>query len=153
MKTFRYRFTVPMLLCVFALLALSAGGFVWNVLNAIELGDLGTMRLISYILVCAISLFLFAMGIGLLCCSRYEIGNGKFATRFCFFRSQTPVKNVVQITHFKKSDKLVVYFSDGKYLCVVIHPKSYDDFCTALRMENPSVLVDDRADDDSEKPA
>lgn len=153
MKIFRYRFTVPMLICIFVLLALAAGGFAWNVLNAIELGDLGAMRLISYILVCAISAFLFAMGIGLLCCSRYEVGKGKFVTRFCFFRSQTAVENIVQVTHFKKTDKLVVYFSDGKYLCIVIHPKSYGDFCTALRLENPSVIFDDRSDSDSEKPA
>ena len=84
MKKFRYRFTLPMLLCVLLLLALTAGGFAWNLINALSLNGLEISRLISCIFVCVVSAVLFLLGIGVLFFSRYEVGNGKFVSRFCF---------------------------------------------------------------------
>ena len=120
MKKFRYRFTLPMLLCVLLLLALTAGGFAWNLINALSLN---------------------------------EVGNGKFVSRFCFFRTEVKADSILQVTHFKKSDKLVVYFTDKKYVCVVIDPKQYEAFCAAVKAENPSAVINDRTDGDTEKPA
>ena len=47
MKKFRYRFTLPMLLCVLLLLALTAGGFAWNLINALSLNGLEISRLMT----------------------------------------------------------------------------------------------------------
>ena len=153
MKKFRYRFTLPMLLCVLLLLALTAGGFAWNLINALSLNGLEISRLISCIFVCVVSAVLFLLGIGVLFFSRYVVGNGKFVSRFCFFRTEVKADSILQVTHFKKSDKLVVYFTDKKYVCVVIDPKQYEAFCAAVKAENPSAVINDRTDGDTEKPA
>ena len=82
MKKFRYRFTLPMLLCVLLLLALTAGGFAWNLINALSLNGLEISRLMSCIFVCVVSAVLFLLGIGVLFFSRYEAGNSSRASVF-----------------------------------------------------------------------
>lgn len=47
----------------------------------------------------------------------------------------------------------MVYFTDKKYVCVVIDPKQYEAFCAAVKAENPSAVINDRTDGDTEKPA
>ena len=84
MKKFRYRFTLPMLLCVLLLLALTAGGFAWNLINALSLNGLEISRLISCIFVCVVSAVLFLLGIGVLFFSatKWETGNSSRASVF-----------------------------------------------------------------------
>ena len=60
------------------------------------------------------------------------------------------INDVVQITHFKKSDKLVLYFKDAKYTVVIISPEKYEDFIFALREENRQIIYDSRTDGEDE---
>ena len=41
--------------------------------------------------------------------------------------------------HFKKSDKLVIYFKDDSFTVIVISPEDYSDFVVALREVNPQI--------------
>ncbi len=73
----------------------------------------------------------------------------KGSTLYCNFgvvKTSYDIKDVVCITHFKKSDKLVVYFKDAKYTVIVIDNKLYDDFIATLREINPSIAYDTRID-------
>ena len=73
---------------------------------------------------------------------RYVIKDGELIQYFGFLKTKTPLKEIVEITHFKKSDKLVVYFSDRKYTIIVIDKQYYEPFILVVRTENPSIVYD-----------
>ena len=56
------------------------------------------------------------------------------------------MKDVTEITHFKKSDKLVLYYKPDKYVVIVIDPLCYDDFVKTVRQINPMIIFDSQID-------
>ena len=77
---------------------------------------------------------------------KYVIKDGKLYTCFGFIRTKIEVEKITAVIHFKKSDKLVIYFNQNKYAVVVISPSEYDNFISALREVNPKIAFDNRID-------
>ena len=128
MKNFRFKYntTVWILLCV--VLALSIAGLIWNVFNLTEYVWAGAFKITIYALIIAITAFLTVFVISVMLFGRYQIKDGYLYTRFGFVSSKEKIEDVVQITHFKKSDKLVLYFKDEKYTVIVIAKEEYEKF-------------------------
>ena len=78
--------------------------------------------------------------------SSYSLKKGNLYVRFGFFVSKTKVSDVIGITHFKKSDKLVIYFKDQTFSVVVIAKEKYDDFVLILRELNKSIFFSSQID-------
>jgi DNA mismatch repair ATPase MutS len=72
------------------------------------------------------------------------IKDGYLYTYFGFVKNKTPVSEIVEVTKFKKSNKLVVYFSTEEYTVIVIAPEFYDEFVMAIRNANKSIVYDAR---------
>lgn len=146
MKTFRFKYSPLVWTLLVLVLLLSLGGLAWNIFNIVEYSWADVFKIASFAIILAATAFLTAFAISVMLFGRYVIGNGKLRTRFGFISTATNVSDVVQITHFKKSDKLVVYFSDQKYSVIIIDRSEYDDFVLALRQLNPSIIYDSRID-------
>lgn len=146
MKNFRFKYntTVWILLCV--VLALSIAGLIWNVFNLTEYVWAGAFKITIYALIIAITAFLTVFVISVMLFGRYQIKDGYLYTRFGFVSSKEKIEDVVQVTHFKKSDKLVLYFKDEKYTVIVIAKEEYEKFILAMREINPKIIYDAKID-------
>ena len=144
MNKFKFKYSALVYVLLILSLALCVVGVVWNIFNAIYFAGNDTFRLISSCIIVVLSLLLFVFVLGVIFYSRYVIKNGYLYTCFGFFKNKTPVTEVVEITKFKKSNKLVVYFSTEEYTVIVIPPELYDEFVMALRNANKKIIYDAR---------
>ena len=142
MKSFRFKYSTAVWVLLAIVLILSAVGIVWNVFNFMTFLEESTLKSISYALIVLLTAFLLIFVLSVIFYGRYVIKDGELIQYFGFLKTKTPLKEIVEITHFKKSDKLVVYFSDRKYTIIVIDKQYYEPFILVVRTENPSIVYD-----------
>ncbi len=146
MKSFRFKYSSTVWVLLFLVLILAVAGVFWNVFNLIEYSWAGTFKIIVYTLLIIMTGALTVLVLSLMVYGKYVIKNDSLYTCFGIFKNKTPVNEIIQITHFKKSDKLVMYFKDGKYTVIVISPENYEQFVLAVREANPSVVYSAKID-------
>lgn len=128
------------LLCLVVLL--SGAGFLWNVYNLIYFIGVGGFKIVTSALLVAVTGALSVLALSTLFYCRYTVKNKTICLHLGLFKLKASTDDVCEITRFKKSDKLVVYFLDNKFSVVMIDRKDYDDFIVAVRNQNPSVVFD-----------
>ena len=146
MKKFRFQYSPIVWILVSIIFVMCLLGFIWNIFNLTEYNPLNTFRLVSYILLAVITFGLTIFSISLLVYGRYVIKNGQLYTYFGFVRSKINIEDIFCITHFKKSDKLVIYLKEQSYSVIVISKDNYNNFVLALREQNKEILYDTKID-------
>jgi hypothetical protein len=146
MKKFRFKYSLTVWLLLALVVALSLGGLAWNVFNIIQYVWAGAFKITIYALIVAITAFLAIFASSVMIFGFYVVKNGQLYTQFGFISSKVKISDIVQITHFKKSDKLVAYFTDQKYTVIVIAPQDYDEFIKTLREINPQITYNAEID-------
>jgi len=146
MKSFRFKYTVLIWVLLTAILCLSLAGVGWNIFNVIEFSRLNAVKTTTYSIILVFSALLCIVVISVMVYGKYVIKDGKLYTCFGFIRTKIEVEKITAVIHFKKSDKLVIYFNQNKYAVVVISPSEYDNFISALREVNPKIAFDNRID-------
>ncbi|MBR2449189.1 MAG: hypothetical protein IKB30_03605 [Clostridia bacterium] len=135
---------------VWALLSLviilSAAGLIWNIYSLVEYSLLGGAKTVTHALMIIITAALILFVISVMVYGRYVVTEKYLIQYFGLVKNKTELSKIIAITHFKKSDKLVAYFSDQKYTVIVISPALYDAFVLSVRDKNPSVVFDSRID-------
>ncbi len=121
------------------ILALAGVGF--NIYNIVSLSAMETSNSITInVIILIISLLLTLFAISVMAFSKYVVAKDGV---YCFFGvipSKYKANEIIQFTHFKKSDKLVAYFNDEKYTVIVINPANYDKFVSVVRELNPKIV-------------
>ena len=146
MKSFRFKYTTLIWILLTAILCLSLAGVGWNIFNVIEFSRLNAIKTTTYSIILAFSILLCVVVISVMIYGKYIIKDGKLYTCFGFIRTKIEVEKITAIIHFKKSDKLVIYFNQNKYAVIVVSPAEYDNFVNALREVNPKIAFDNRID-------
>ena len=150
MKKFRFKLNKISitLLILGGLLSLTCIG--WNIFNITEYFRVGldaTLKLISYILVIAVAVAVSVVCVSVIAFSYYIVTDDDLVLALGVIRSKTPLKNVTEVTYFKKQKKLVLYYADNdnspeSYTVIVIDDKHIDGFVTALRNANPKIVYE-----------
>lgn len=146
MKKFKFQYSPIVWVLLSIILIFCLGGLLWNVFNLAEYFWAGTAKIISYSLLILACLFLVVFVLSVMFYGNYVIKKECLYTCFGLIHTKVDIKDVVQIIHFKKSNKLVVYFSDQKYSVIVISPAKYDEFVLELRQQNPLIVFDAEID-------
>ncbi len=146
MNGFRFRYSKSVWVLLIIALLLSALGVGWNVLNLVTFLNEGVLKVVAYSLIILLTTLLFVFVVSVMVYGRYVVKDGNLIQYFGLLANKTPLSDIQSIIHFKKSDKLVVYFKDAKYTVIVIAPAEYDDFINCLRKNNPSIAYDTRID-------
>ena len=144
MNKFKFKYSALVFILLILSLALCVAGIVWNIFNAIQFANVNTIKLISSLVIVVLTFVLLVFVLSVLFYSRYVIKDGYLYTYFGFIKNKTPVSEIVEVTKFKKSNKLVVYFSTEEYTVIVIAPEFYDEFVMAIRNANKSIVYDAR---------
>lgn len=147
MKKFRFKYSPVVWGLLGLVIGLLVGGIIWNVFNLVQYLWAGTFKIVIYSLIIGLTTLLLVFALSMLFYGRYVVKGGFIFTYFGLIKSKVEIKNVVQITHFKKSDKLVVYFFDQKFTVIVIDPKHYDDFVRAVREFNREIIFNSQTEE------
>ncbi len=142
MNTFRFKYTKTVWVLIALILLITAGGLAFNIYNIISFFDNDTFKTVVYFIITALNALLFAFAVSVVFFSKYVV---KGDMLFCYFgviKTKNKIADIVQITHFKKSEKLVVYFQDAKFSVVVIAKEYYEAFTKAIREINNNVIAD-----------
>ena len=146
MKSFKFRYSITVWVLLSLILVISVLGLAWNVFNIIHFKGEQTFKVVSYYAISAITVALSIFVISVMTNGRYVIKNGYLYTCFGFVKNRTQIKDVIGLTHFKKSNKLVAYFKDNEYTVIVIAPEEYDKFILTVREVNPSITYSAQID-------
>ena len=139
MKTFKFKMKSQVKVLTAVALALSFAGFLWNVFNLVEATKTASYMVVSYAIICVLTLALSVFILSILLNCKYRITKDLITCSFGFYTGKIKVKDVTAITHFKKSDTLVIYFLKDKYSVVVIEPKCYGEFTAELLKLNNKI--------------
>ena len=147
MYKFKFKYSTLVYVLLILTLALSLAGVIWNIFNVFSFAKIGnTFKLVSSSIIAVLALIIFIFVLSVIFYGRYVIKDGYLFTCFGFLKNKTSVKEIIGVTHFKKSNKLVVYFCTEEYTVIVIEPERYDDFVLALRDLNKAIVYDAKID-------
>lgn len=146
MKKFRFKYSPLVLTLLILVVAFSIAGLILNIFNVIEYAKFGSDKLFTYSITLFLDFLLTVFALSVLFYGYYVIKGDKFYAFFGFIRSSFQIKDIISFAHFKKSDKLVAYFKNGKYTVIVIDKNEYDAFITEIRKINPEILFESKID-------
>lgn len=147
MKKFRFKYAPSVWALLMLVLLLSVGGLVWNIFNFIEFYSFkNTFNLVSYAIIILITLFLTIFVLSVIFYGNYVIKSEFLYVYFGFFKTKYKIEDIVCISLFKKSNKLVAYFAEQTYTVIVIDESFYDDFVLSIRKINPKIIYDTKID-------
>ena len=138
MKSFKIEYKLYVKIFLSLALIISIAGLVFNIISIVEYFNLSTRKLISHVLLTVVTAFLCVIISSLLFFGRYKIKDGKLITCFGILRFKTDVFDLLNATHFKRTNILVIYYKNAEYSVIMISPEFYKDFIKAIRLENPN---------------
>lgn len=147
MAKFRFKYARSVWVLLSVVLVLCLAGLCWNVFNLTEYLWAGALKIASYAILIFLTFSLSVFVISVMLCGNYVVKNGYLYTRFGFIFYKVKLSEIVQITHFKKSDKLVVYYTDQKFNVIVINQAEYERFVKTLRKENANIVYSNQLED------
>ena len=146
MKTFKFKYTLTIWILLGVVLALSVAGIAWNIFTIVQFAGLNLTKTVSSIIMCVLCAFLGFLATSIMISGKYVVKNDAIISYMGIIKTVFPIKDVTEITHFKKSDKLVLYYKPDKYVVIVIDPLCYDDFVKTVRQINPMIIFDSQID-------
>lgn len=146
MKKFRFKYSPVIWLLLSIVIVISLTGMIWNIFNIKEYAWAGAFKITIYALIVIITACLAIFALSVMVWGFYIIKNDCLYTQFGFINNKVKISSITQITHFKKSDKLVIYFEDNKYSVIVIAPNEYSEFIKTIRQINPKIIYNAKID-------
>ncbi len=146
MKKFRFKFSPLVWVLITLVILLSLSGVAWNIYNVIYFADVNPEKIVTTAIILALNLAITIYALSLIFYSKYVIKKDCVYMYFGFIRSKIKISDIIQFSHFKKSDKLVAYFNDEKYTVIVISPDNYEKFILAVREINPHIYYSSEID-------
>ena len=139
MKKFKFDYSTPVWVLLFIVIGLSIAGAVWNIYNVISFSKVETFKAVLYSLSVVLVLFLLVLAVSVCLYGCYTFNEKHLISHFGIISTKIELTNIVAITHFKKSNKLVIYLKDNKYSVIIISPSDYDDFIGTLLKLNVQI--------------
>ena len=149
MKKFKFRFPPFVWVLLLAGFIVCVLALCINVYNLTQYIHYDLFKFLPFIIYSAIALFLIFVVFSILFFSEYSFKNGYLYVHFGIFYSKTKLDKVVGVTHFKKSDKLVVFFNDQTFSVIVIAKEQYDAFVENLKELNKQIFFTHQLDDEN----
>ena len=146
MKSFKFRYSTTVWILLALVVILSVSGLAWNVFNVFAYKGTDTFKIISYVIIAILTLCLFIFSVSAVLYGRYVIKKDCVTVYFGLFKTKIALNEITEVVHFKKSNKLVAYFTNDSYSVIIISPEDYSNFVLALREVNPKIVYDTQID-------
>lgn len=144
MKKFKINYTSLVITLICVCIAIFVAGLVFAIVRLVDVYKLDKINAVIYVIIIALDLVLLTFTISLLFFSKYCLTADKLILSFGFIKVIYEINEIIEINHFKKTDKLVVYFNNQKYTVILISSKNYDEFIKSVRQINRAILFDEK---------
>lgn len=140
MNKFYFRYSKLVIVLLVAVIILSGAGLVWNIYNIVHYALLDAMQTVVYSVITVLNAVVFGFALSITIYGRYVIKRDTIYCCFGLIKSKYKIAEIYQITHYRKQDKLVVFFADQKYTVIVISPAKYETFVERIREINSQII-------------
>jgi hypothetical protein len=148
MIKFKIKHTIVVKILLAVVFFVCVLGCAWNIFNLINAQNLFLTQKIAYILLAILTLVMAIIAFALFFFSSYRINRQYLYTNFGIISTKFSIESITAIVHFKKSDKLVLYFTDQKYSVLLLSPTQFDSFIDAIKSANPNICYNVDYEDD-----
>ncbi len=147
-KKFSFLYTTLIKALILLVIFLSLAGLIWNIYNFITVASssLEPFNKVFRWVILLFNLALLVFMVSVVFFSYYSVDQTNLNVRFGLFVTKYKLSEISGITHFTKSDKLVIYFTDETYTVAVIKPTEYASFSGLLKGLNPQIILDTQLD-------
>ncbi len=143
MKTYKFRFSKPILiLSILAILVAAGGGIGWTVYRMIHIGFQTVLLGIQYVVLLLVSALVIVIFVSLLIRSFYTVTDKEIVLWFGIIKSSYKIADIESVHLFTKTNKLVIYFKNDKYTVIVVKPEWYNEFTKELLSKNENIRYD-----------
>lgn len=142
-KKFEYKLTPLLWILFIAGLVLAGACVYYNVtrfLSLLKATDAGTFNYMGALLSAVIGLCAFVFIIPAMISSEYIVEEKYLISKWGLIKNKYEIKDITTVTHFRVTNKLVVYFTDESYTVINIDPKEFDAFVDALKENNKKIF-------------
>ena len=143
MKTYKFRFSKPILiLSILAILVAAGGGIGWTVYRMIHIGFQTVLLGIQYVVLLLVSALVIVIFVSLLIRSFYTVTDKEIVLWFGIIKSSYKIADIESVHLFTKTNKLVIYFKNDKYTVIVVKPEWYNEFTKELLSKKENIRYD-----------
>ena len=135
---FRFRLNLLTVILLVLVTFFCGYGIVLNVTTLSEKG-IETLTVILNAILIVLNLFLLFVVFSVFAFGKYSIDEKGVTLRLGIFKVCYPKEQLHSIKLFSKTQKLVLFFGDGKYTVIVINASKYQTFCKELQNKFSSV--------------
>lgn len=149
MKKFRFKFTKLTFIFLILTVLISVAGVAFNALNLANLLKTPHFfrgKIFGSVVFLIIAVLIGVLGVAVLVFSFYTVKKENVVLNFGFIKTQFNINEITNITHFKKSNRLVAYLKEQKYTVINVNPTEYENFILAVREINSSILYEKKID-------
>ena len=144
MKSFKLKYSPLIWLLLSLVIVLSLCGLAWNVFSMIEFLGLNITKVISAGILSVLCLALVIFSLSIVFYGKYIVKGNYLVSYFGIIKSKIDIGDITHVIHFKKSDKLVVYYGEKSFVIILVSPVFYEEFTLSLREVNKSIVYDNR---------
>ena len=144
MKSFKIKYSPLIWSLLTLVIVLSLCGLAWNVFSMIEFLGLNITKVISASILSVLCLALVIFSLSIVFYGKYIVKGNYLVSYFGIIKSKIDIGDITHVIHFKKSDKLVVYYGEKSFVIILVSPVFYEEFTLALREVNKSIVYDNR---------
>lgn len=138
MKKFKFDYSPLIYVLLFVVLGVLAVGMVFNVISLIDAIKVQPQNLFTSISIMVVTLLLIFLVLSVLLYGRYVVKDDYLYCYLGIIRTKIDIKQIYNLTYFKKQNKLVAYYGKG-YSVIVIKKDDFDEFTDALRQVNHEI--------------
>lgn len=153
-KQFKYKLTKLLWILFIAGLLIAGACVFLNVkrfIGLLQTNDKETYNYISSILSSVVGFLAFVFIPPAMFSSKYVITDKQLLACWGLVKNRFEINDITTITHFRKTEKLVVYFADDSYTVIIISPEEFNDFANALKEVNNKIFYQLNTEDSGEK--
>ena len=151
MKTYKFKFSKPVIVLACAAIVLALGAAVFAVYRIVTIGFDTPLHGIQHVVLLLFAALALAVILSLLIRSVYKITDTRIILWFGFVKSSYKLADIEGIHLFTKTNKLVIYFKGDRYTVIVVKPEWHNDFVREILQRRPEINYDISASETEEE--
>ncbi len=147
MKKYKFSYSAPVLLLIFAGMAVSVASIVFNVLRIVNNTSPTTYNYISLITVALVCVGYLVLSVSMLVNSYYAIDDKYFILRWGILKNRLEIKSMTRVLLDSERRRLTVFYNEDNYFVVKSATIPFPDLVAALREVNKKIVFDFASND------
>ena len=147
MKKYKFSYSAPVLLLIFAGMAVSVASIVFNVLRIVNNTSPTTYNYISLITVVLVCIGYLVLSVSMLVNSYYAIDDKYFILRWGILKNRLEIKSMTRVLLDSERRRLTVFYNEDNYFVVKSATIPFPDLVAALREVNKKIVFDFASND------